>query len=64
MKTANQNQKLNRAVQGMLFGMAERGMGAAVMRDKGKQRNARSGEIDEISLATDELVEYVNRDRK
>ena len=41
---ANLNHKQNRAVQAMLFGMAERGMGAAVMGDKGKLRNASSGD--------------------
>jgi protein SDA1 len=42
IKTANQrtkNHKLNRAVQAMLFGMVERGMGGAVQGDKGKLRS-------------------------
>ncbi|KAI9440476.1 protein required for actin cytoskeleton organization and cell cycle progression [Lactarius indigo] len=42
IKTANQrtkNHKLNRAVQAMLFGMIERGMGGTVLGDKGKLRN-------------------------
>jgi len=42
IKTANQrtkNHKLNRAVQAMLFGMVERGMGGPVMGDKGKLRS-------------------------
>ncbi|KAF8273098.1 protein required for actin cytoskeleton organization and cell cycle progression [Lactarius quietus] len=41
IKTANQrtkNHKLNRAVQAMLFGMIERGMGGTVLGDKGKVR--------------------------
>lgn len=43
IRTANlrtKNHKLNRAVQAMLFGMAERGMDAEVLGDKGKLRAA------------------------
>ncbi|KDR81427.1 hypothetical protein GALMADRAFT_239316 [Galerina marginata CBS 339.88] len=36
----SQNHKLNRAVQAMLFGMVERGMGGEVVGDKGKLRAA------------------------
>jgi hypothetical protein len=42
IKTANQwgkSHKLNRAVQAMLFGMVERGMGGIVMGDKGQLRS-------------------------
>ncbi|KZT62211.1 SDA1-domain-containing protein [Calocera cornea HHB12733] len=41
IRTANQrsrNHKLNRAVQAMLFGMLERGMGSEMIGDKGKLR--------------------------
>ncbi|KZO93706.1 protein required for actin cytoskeleton organization and cell cycle progression [Calocera viscosa TUFC12733] len=41
IRTANQksqNHKLNRAVQAMLFGMLERGMGSEMVGDKGKLR--------------------------
>jgi len=38
------NHKLNRAVQAMLFGMVEKGMGGEVAGDKGKTRAAPTGD--------------------
>jgi protein SDA1 len=45
------NHKLNRAVQAMLFGMVERGMGGEVTGDKGKLRA--SGGTSNVGLVND-----------
>ncbi|KAH9978317.1 protein required for actin cytoskeleton organization and cell cycle progression [Russula compacta] len=59
IKTANQrtkNHKLNRAVQAMLFGMVERGMGGAVMGDKGKLRSNPNASAEGLSSSRDEAL--------
>jgi hypothetical protein len=59
IKTANQrtkNHKLNRAVQAMLFGMVERGMGGTVMGDKGKLRSNPSTSVEGLSSSGDEAM--------
>jgi protein SDA1 len=59
IKTANQrakNHKLNRAVQTMLFGMVERGMGGIVMGDKGKLRSNPNTSGDGLSNNGDEAM--------
>jgi len=58
-KTANQrtkNHKLNRAVQAMLFGMVERGMGGTVMGDKGKLRMNPNISAEGLSSSGDEAM--------
>ncbi|KAI0270933.1 SDA1-domain-containing protein [Russula aff. rugulosa BPL654] len=59
IKTANQrtkNHKLNRAVQAMLFGMVERGMGGTVMGDKGKVRSNPNTSAEGLSNSSDEAM--------
>ncbi|KAN0105324.1 protein required for actin cytoskeleton organization and cell cycle progression [Russula decolorans] len=59
IKTANQrtkNHKLNRAVQAMLFGMVERGMGGTVMGDKGKLRSNPNTSAEGLSNSGDEAM--------
>jgi len=59
IKTANlrtKNHKLNRAVQAMLFGMVERGMGGTVMGDKGKLRSNPNTSADGLSSSGDEAM--------
>jgi protein SDA1 len=59
IKTANQrtkNHKLNRAVQAMLFGMIERGMGGTVMGDKGKVRSNPNTNAEGLSSSGDEAM--------
>jgi protein SDA1 len=59
IKTANQrtkNHKLNRAVQAMLFGMVERGMGGTVMGDKGKIRSNPNTSAEGLSNSGDEAM--------
>ncbi|KAH9995025.1 SDA1-domain-containing protein [Russula vinacea] len=59
IKTANQrtkNHKLNRAVQAMLFGMVERGMGGTVMGDKGKLRSNPNTSAEGLSSSGDEAM--------
>ena len=46
LKTSNsktKNHRLNRIVQGLLFGMVENGMNAQVVGDKGKGKNKEKG---------------------
>jgi protein SDA1 len=59
IKTANQrtkNHKLNRAVQAMLFGMVERGVGGTVMGDKGKLRSNPNTNAEGPSNSGDEAM--------
>ncbi|KAF4615384.1 hypothetical protein D9613_002888 [Agrocybe pediades] len=59
IKVANQraqNHKLNRAVQAMLFGMVERGMGGEVVGDKGKLRAANGPNAERDSHNTEEAM--------
>ncbi|KAI0256010.1 SDA1-domain-containing protein [Lactifluus subvellereus] len=59
IKTANQrtkNHKLNRAVQAMLFGMLERGMGGTVLGDKGKLRSNPNTSAEGLSNSGDEAM--------
>ena len=59
IKTANQrtrNHKLNRAVQAMLFGMIERGMGGTVTGDKSKLKVNLNTSADGLSNSGDEAM--------
>ncbi|KAH9484190.1 Protein sda1 [Psilocybe cubensis] len=59
IKVANQksqNHKLNRAVQAMLFGMVERGMGGEVIGDKGKLRASQGPTNSREGANTDEAM--------
>jgi len=59
IKVANQraqNHKLNRAVQAMLFGMVDRGMGGEVVGDKGKLRAGNGPTNDRDSHNTEEAM--------
>src|SRR5260370_1668804 len=59
IKTANQrtkNHKLNRAVQAMLFGMIERGMGGTMLGDKGKLRGNLNSGTERSSDSGDEAM--------
>jgi len=59
IKTANQrtkNHKVNRAVQAMLLGMVERGMGGMVMRDKGKLRRNPNTNVEGLPNSSDEAM--------
>ncbi|KAL7418433.1 Severe Depolymerization of Actin [Cryptotrichosporon argae] len=54
LKTANarsKNHRLNRVVQGLLFGMVEAGMGAEVVGDKGRHKATRGGDGGEAMWA-------------